>query len=58
MIEALKAQVRERAQDRREYRRMPQTSDFMDFEFDHIIAQKHKGLDDLGQSRPGLLPLQ
>ena len=44
MHESLKAQIRSRADHRCEYCLVSQASDFLDFEFDHVIAQKHGGL--------------
>jgi hypothetical protein len=43
MNDLLKELVRSRADGRCEYCRMPQHFEFLDFEFDHIIAQKHGG---------------
>ncbi len=43
MVELLKAQIRDRARARCEYCQMPEAGEFLDFECDHIIAQKHGG---------------
>jgi hypothetical protein len=43
MSDTLKTLVRLRSKARCEYCRMPEGRDFLDFELDHIIAQKHRG---------------
>lgn len=46
MNEALRAIVRERAQFRCEYCRLPEEFSLMPFECDHIIAEQHEGPTD------------
>ena len=43
-----RAQVRERAQGRCEYCRLPEEADFVSFEIDHVIATQHGGVTELG----------
>ena len=53
MDERIRRQVRERAADRCEYCRVPQSSDRLPFQVDHIIAEVHHGattLDNLAWS--------
>lgn len=47
MDEHLRRQVRERAAERCEYCRTPQTASLLPFQVDHIIAQVHHGLTEL-----------
>ncbi|MGE0826381.1 MAG: HNH endonuclease [Candidatus Binatia bacterium] len=43
-----RSQVRERAQCRCEYCHLPEEADAISFEVDHIIAEQHGGLTELG----------
>jgi 5-methylcytosine-specific restriction endonuclease McrA len=43
-----RSQVRERAQGYCEYCLLPEEADAISFEVDHIIAEQHGGLTDLG----------
>jgi hypothetical protein len=43
MDERLRREVRERAGDRCEYCRIPQSADQLPFQVDHIIAEVHRG---------------
>ncbi|MBI3797000.1 MAG: HNH endonuclease [Deltaproteobacteria bacterium] len=45
---ALRLQVRDRAQGRCEYCRLPEEADFVPFEIDHIIASQHGGATESG----------
>jgi len=45
---ALRPQVRERAQGCCEYCHLPEEADFASYEVDHIIAEQHGGLTELG----------
>ena len=44
MTASLRSRVRQRANDRCEYCQMPGVLDTLEFHWDHIIAQKHRGL--------------
>jgi len=44
MTATLREQVRQRAHQRCEYCQMPEELDSLTFHWDHIIAQKHRGL--------------
>ncbi len=43
MTDAVRDQVRERAQDRCEYCHMPQRGHYLPFEVDHVIGRQHGG---------------
>jgi len=45
---ALRLHVRERAQGRWEYCRLPEDADFVGFELDHVIANQHGGATESG----------
>jgi hypothetical protein len=55
---SLRDQVWRRAKDSCEYCQLPQTCTVLPHEIDHIVAQKHRGENLVGEPVSGLRPLQ